>query len=96
MIIESYHAHIPDAGTVDEAEPHIIHEGEYDLRISLDWEYGQPVVTVLEVLEGGRNLYDSSDIWVRMLAARVAEYAADDDWVIDQAVQDYTDNREAA
>lgn len=93
MIIPAYHACIPDAGTVDEAEPHIIHEGEYDLRISLDWEYGQPVVTVLEVLEDGRNLFESSDSWVKQLASRVADIAEDDDWIVDWAVEH---DREAA
>jgi len=96
MIIESYHAYIYDAGTVDEAQPHLIHEGEYDIHCELEWVYGEPQVNIIDVLEDGRSLYSSSDVWVKQLATRVADVAENDDWVIDQVVQDYADNREAA
>ncbi len=96
MIIEAYHVHIYDAGTVDERQPHLIHEGEYDIHCELDWNEGEPEVHIIDVLEDGRSLYSSSDAWVKQLACRVADVAENDDWVIDQVVQDYTDNREAA
>ena len=96
MIIPAYHAYIYDAGTVDDAQPHLIHEGEYDIRCELEWQYGEPVVHVIDVLEDGRSLYSSADCWVKQLACRVADVAENDDFVIEQVVQDYTDNREAA
>ena len=96
MRIKGYHVLLKDAGTVDEAEPLIVHEGEYDLETCLDWEFGEPKVSVIGIYDQGRDLYASSDPWVKQLAARVADVAEDDDWVIDQVVQDYTDNHEAA
>lgn len=84
-----YTAKIADAGTISDAAPFMLIDClEVEVECDVEWEEGEPVVTVGAIYLDDRDLFDSRDHLAALMAERIRTAAENDDWLIERAIEE--------
>lgn len=65
-----------------------LYDIEGDVDASLEWEHGEPVVSVSDVIIDGMSLLIHDDPLVRQIGGRIAHLARNDDDILEQLLED--------